>query len=183
MSVHVLTLAADAWRRVWRARGSHLVHSEHLTSLDKALNLMKRNEPKRSCPTSDARPPPASPCTGRSEMQRTCLSLPRVFAMSLVWATDSASAQELRVTMGLLGQQLDISNLFTTTTDSSTGESKYQLTAMVCYYGHHYMAIAASAALRCWLLFDDTRVTRIGNWADVTNKCVRNAPPAPPTRC
>ena len=54
-------------------------------------------------------------------------------------------------------------------------KSKYQLTAMVCYYGHHYMAIAASASLKCWLFFDDKRVTRIGTWADVIQRCDRAA--------
>ena len=52
--------------------------------------------------------------------QRTCLNLPRVFAMSLVWATAEASTQELAVTMSLLGQELDIGSLFTTVSHAST---------------------------------------------------------------
>jgi len=47
-------------------------------------------------------------------MQRTCLNLPRVFAMSLVWATAHATSEELAVTMALLGQPLDIAQLFST---------------------------------------------------------------------
>ena len=43
---------------------------------------------------------------------------------------------------------------------------------MVMYYGHHYMAMCLSASLGCWLLFDDKRVTRVGNWGDVTLRCV-----------
>ena len=46
--------------------------------------------------------------------QRTCLTLPRVFGMSLVWSTDQASSTELALTLKLLGQQLDIASLFTT---------------------------------------------------------------------
>ena len=47
----------------------------------------------------------------------------------------------------------------------------YRLHSLVCYYGAHYSAFVWAADLGAWLQFDDTRVTRVGSWADVRAKC------------
>jgi len=47
----------------------------------------------------------------------------------------------------------------------------YRLRSMVCYYGQHYQALILVPEAGGWLMFDDTRVTRVGSWADVKQKC------------
>ncbi len=47
----------------------------------------------------------------------------------------------------------------------------YRLRSMVCYYGQHYQALVLVPEAGGWLMFDDTRVSRVGSWADVRRKC------------
>ena len=51
------------------------------------------------------------------------------------------------------------------------GAHRYRLRSMVCYYGQHYSAFVWAEDLAAWLMFDDTRVRRVGAWADVRRKC------------
>jgi len=51
------------------------------------------------------------------------------------------------------------------------GVHRYALRSMVCYYGQHYQALVLVPEAGGWLMFDDTRVTRVGSWADVRRKC------------
>ena len=51
------------------------------------------------------------------------------------------------------------------------GAHRYRLRSMVCYYGQHYQALVLVPEAGGWLMFDDTRVTRVGAWADVRRKC------------
>ena len=47
----------------------------------------------------------------------------------------------------------------------------YRLRSLVCYYGAHYFAFVRHPELGVWLMFDDTRVTRVGSaWDDVRRK-------------
>ena len=48
---------------------------------------------------------------------------------------------------------------------------RYRLRSMVCYYGQHYQALVLVPDAGGWLMFDDTRVSRVGAWADVRRKC------------
>ena len=55
--------------------------------------------------------------------------------------------------------------------DSRAGARRYALRSMVCYYGQHYQALVLVPEAGGWLMFDDTRVSRVGSWADVRRKC------------
>jgi len=37
----------------------------------------------------------------------------------------------------------------------------------VCYFGHHYNAFCLSEELNQWLLFDDDRISLVGDWPKV----------------
>ena len=52
-------------------------------------------------------------------------------------------------------------------------QHRYRLRSMVCYYGSHYSALVLLPALggERWVLFDDARVSTVGSWADVLQKC------------
>ena len=51
------------------------------------------------------------------------------------------------------------------------GLHRYTLRSMVCYYGAHYQALVLVPDAGGWLMFDDTRVSRVGDWSLVCRKC------------
>ena len=55
--------------------------------------------------------------------------------------------------------------------DARAGTLRYRLRSMVCYYGQHYQALVLVPEAGGWLMFDDTRVARVGGWAEVLRKC------------
>jgi hypothetical protein len=66
------------------------------------------------------------------------------------------------------GLQVDLRELFE---GLPAGRHVYRLRSMVCYYGAHYQAFVLVPDLGRWLMFDDTRVSNVGGWADVRRKC------------
>ncbi len=52
-----------------------------------------------------------------------------------------------------------------------TGLHVYRLRSLVGYYGAHYYAFVVLPELGRWVMFDDTRVSNVGGWADVRRKC------------
>lgn len=124
-------------------------------------------------------------CKGQMQMSRWILTLPMVFAISIIWSSDQVNKAEVRDWMNLLSTQnkastdsdsqkqtLDLSHIFRL--DNTSGvSSEYSFRGMVCYYGRHYVGFFASRSLEDgkaqerWFLFDDTRVKRVGTWADV----------------
>lgn len=54
---------------------------------------------------------------------------------------------------------------------------KYVFRGFVCYYGLHYVSIFQEHSLGgdvSFLLFDDTRIRRLGGWNDVKSECLRS---------
>lgn len=51
------------------------------------------------------------------------------------------------------------------------GRDLYCLRAMACYYGGHYQAFVLVPSLGRWVMFDDSKVSHVGSWADVRTKC------------
>lgn len=132
----------------------------------------------------------------RSRPMRMLLgdALPRIFAFSLVWPSESASRAEVEGCMLLLGQALDLRQLFCLSADLAAsagsgdggggasptsasspavaGSNCYRLRGFICYYGRHYICFMYSSSLATWLIFDDRRVGKVGTLADVCRKCV-----------
>ena len=52
---------------------------------------------------------------------------------------------------------------------SGLGEQQYRLKSMVSFYGAHYQAFVWSA--NSWFTFDDSAVSKVGNWRNVVSKC------------
>ena len=50
-------------------------------------------------------------------------------------------------------------------------EYEYSLHSMVCFYGAHYQAFVWSRKAQQWLLFDDSNVSKVGDWQHVVGKC------------
>lgn len=127
-------------------------------------------------------------CKAKMQLSRWILTLPMVFAVSVIWSSDHVNKGEVKAWMDLLssqsgppkasskkgevGQQtLHLGNIFRL--DNSSVSSDYSFRGMVCYYGRHYVGFFASRSIENgvekerWYLFDDTRVKLVGAWADV----------------
>ena len=48
----------------------------------------------------------------------------------------------------------------------------YRLRSLVCYYGFHYVTFIASERHKTWLLFDDKRISKVGEWPAVIAKVI-----------
>lgn len=126
--------------------------------------------------------------TGKMQLGRWILTLPMVFAISIIWSSDQVTKSEVRSWMDLLSSQsasktkgssqsLDLGKIFRL--DQSQTSSDYSFRGMVCYYGRHYVGFFASHTVEDgvtyerWFLFDDTRVKRVGTWEDVRSRVER----------
>ena len=56
---------------------------------------------------------------------------------------------------------------------SGDSSSAYIFRGMIVYYGRHYWAYFYSQKFDSWFQFDDAKITKIGNWCDVCDKCER----------
>ena len=56
---------------------------------------------------------------------------------------------------------------------STSNSMIYIFRGMIVYYGRHYWAYFYSQKFDAWFQFDDAKITRIGNWEDVCDRCVR----------
>ena len=79
-------------------------------------------------------------------------------------AVGQAPADVINATIDALAPQVDPAGVF----KSAPRGPSYQLRCIVCYFGHHYKAYALSEELNEWLLFDDSTISHIGGWHDVT---------------
>lgn len=126
--------------------------------------------------------------TGKMQLGRWILTLPMVFAISIIWSSDQVTKSEVRSWMDLLSSQsasktkgssqsLDLGKIFRL--DQSQTSADYSFRGMVCYYGRHYVGFFASHTIEDgvtyerWFLFDDTRVKRVGTWEDVRSRVER----------
>ncbi|GAB9474923.1 Inactive ubiquitin carboxyl-terminal hydrolase [Globisporangium polare] len=131
-------------------------------------------------------------CKAKMQTSRWILTLPMVFAVSVIWSSDHVNKGEVKAWMDLLssqsgppakrggvgGQQtLHLGKIFHL--DNKSVASDYSFRGMVCYYGRHYVGFFASRSIiegveqERWYLFDDTRVKLVGTWADVRSRVER----------
>ena len=70
----------------------------------------------------------------------------------------------INATIAALAPTIDPAGIFR----SAPAGPPYALRCVVCYFGHHYKAYVLSEELDEWLLFDDTTISHIGSWREVT---------------
>ncbi|KAL0589950.1 hypothetical protein ABG067_001916 [Albugo candida] len=139
---------------------------------------------------------------GSLQFSRWILTLPMVFAISVIWPCTTVSHFDIEKLMRLLSTQqaqcsndepllqrqvLDLDKIFRLAdrekhTEPNTNvsmSSEYYFRGMVCYYGQHYVGFFASRSIQqgnyveLWYLFDDTRVKCVGGWNDVRQRVER----------
>lgn len=163
--------------RLYVSEVQHVARDSRIEDLSTAVHVLERRAPRRiSCPSNEGARGTTGACSGVCHVQRFCLSLPRVFAVSLVWESDRASADELKTTLSMLHQDLDLAKLFDLPTiegQSTQPPARYRLSGMVMFYGRHYMAFIYSVRLGMWVFFDDGSLKKIGSFREVAAKCVR----------
>ncbi|KAL6765004.1 hypothetical protein V8C86DRAFT_1222292 [Haematococcus lacustris] len=125
------------------------------------------------------------------------LRRPAVVTLALVWESPLVPPDALKATLQALGAALELPAVFNTLTPttptphphSSSSSSRpggasgpghpaapmwppapgstYLLRAVVCYFGHHYLAFVLSEELGLWVMFDDADLQLVGGWPDV----------------
>ncbi|KAL7997988.1 putative PDZ domain, Zinc finger, RanBP2-type, ubiquitin specific protease domain, PDZ superfamily [Plasmopara halstedii] len=126
---------------------------------------------------------------GHRALSRWILTLPMVFAISIIWSSTQMNKTDIKDWLELLSTQcqideesqqaLDLGRIFRL--DNSTEDSScFSFRGLVCYYGRHYVGFFASTSLddngverQRWFLFDDTRVKLVGTWADARQRIER----------
>lgn len=96
-----------------------------------------------------------------------------VFAMSILWATDSASTGQVQQLLSNITNRIDLAKAFDASVPTGAFRTIYHLRGFVCYYGRHYVAVFYSSAHKTWLLFDDSRVLDLGAWNGVVTQCLK----------
>ncbi|KAL4450742.1 hypothetical protein ABPG77_001098 [Micractinium sp. CCAP 211/92] len=93
---------------------------------------------------------------------------PRVFTLQLAWESHSEQPADIAATLAAIDEEIDLGEVYQGT---ERGSHRYRLRSMVCYYGQHYQALVLVPEAGGWLVFDDTRVARVGGWDAVRRKC------------
>jgi hypothetical protein len=133
--------------------------------------------------------------------ERHALTVPSVFAVSLVWPSPTATGPEVEEVLALLVSRdplLDLARLFVLRRRGEEGEegeegedagapassqpphALYALRGVVCFYGAHYVCLMREegggghghGADAQWILLDDAQVRRVGGWDAVVRLCV-----------
>lgn len=175
-----------------------LVHSRY--SFGQRLNVAFRNADVQ-CPSTDSSRPLSArfrnqgegrngvgggrACSGRAEVNLSCLEPPQVLAVSLAWPADSVPQTMIRQLLDVMEGHVWLSEVFSASPPDSSlsvhmtrsDAERYIFKGFVCFYGQHYISIFQEwnpAANICqYMLFDDSRIRRLGRWEDVKEECVR----------
>ncbi|KDO34017.1 hypothetical protein SPRG_01291 [Saprolegnia parasitica CBS 223.65] len=141
-------------------------------SFASVLKALLNDGPGKSCPDADA-----TGCKGHCRVERWLLKLPIVFAISIVWPSNSVGGRELKAFANVIPHALDLSHVFQLGGDAAEApkeDAQYVFRGMVCYYGQHYVSFFRSqSGDRAWYLFDDKTVRTVGTWHDVRQRIER----------
>ncbi|RLN97375.1 hypothetical protein BBJ28_00018350 [Nothophytophthora sp. Chile5] len=116
-------------------------------------------------------------CGGKLSKERVIHRFPMVFAVSILWATTSATKEQVQGVLANISDRVDLAKCFDAAGPvirfkNGGLRTTYRLRGFVCYYGRHYVALFYSTAHKMWLLFDDSRVLEIGTWNNVVAEYV-----------
>ncbi|CAI5715522.1 unnamed protein product [Peronospora destructor] len=117
-------------------------------------------------------------CSGKLSKERVIHRFPMVFTMSILWATQNATKEQVQGVLRNIENRIDLAKCFDATGPvirfkNGGMRTTYRLRGFVCYYGRHYVALFYSTAHEMWLLFDDSRVLEIGTWSNVVSECLK----------
>jgi len=124
----------------------------------------------RQVHTEDLRQCSNEKCKCTNPQRYALANLPEVFTLGLVWNTASPPVDYIYEVMNLVNGELEVSDLF----DSVVQRGTYVLRGMIAYYGLHYHAYFRNPKNDEWLVFDDSKISKVGNsWEDVITRCCK----------
>jgi len=107
-------------------------------------------------------------CNKKNPLRYALANLPEVLTVGIVWNTSSPTVDYIQDIMNLISRELKVEEMF----DSVVQKGTYTLRGMISYYGLHYNAYFRNPKNDEWLVFDDSKVHRVGTgWTEVTKKC------------
>lgn len=109
-------------------------------------------------------------CDAKLHVRHTLVNIPSVFTLQLAWETNCEAPEDIRATLDAVQEKTKLGELYADV-EAQAPLQPYWLRAAVAYYGAHYSAFVYSTELKAWIMFDDSAVSKIGNWADVVRKC------------
>ena len=105
--------------------------------------------------------------------EKWLLELPMIFTLSFQYPDIDLEMDrpQIRKLYNLLQPKINLSKIYKVSGD--TQAASYVMRGMIVYYGRHYWAYFYSQKFDAWFQFDDAKITRVGNFTDVVEKCVR----------
>ncbi|XP_041363821.1 serine-rich adhesin for platelets-like isoform X2 [Gigantopelta aegis] len=111
-------------------------------------------------------------CGKKVQIQRTLHNSPDIVSIGLVWDSDHPSTELTTEVAKNIGTTLLLQDVFHSTMCDI--KKKFNLVALVCYYGKHYSTFVFHSKLKIWIYFDDATVREIGpRFEHVIEKCCR----------
>jgi len=107
-------------------------------------------------------------CKRKNPLRYALANLPEVLSIGIVWDTSKPTVDYIYDVMSLVDKHLKVEDMFDSVVQSGT----YTFRGMIAYYGLHYNAYFRNPKTNDWLVFDDSRVKKVGStWVDVIAKC------------
>jgi hypothetical protein len=97
------------------------------------------------------------PCNTLNFIEPSLLSRPRVLTLGFIWDSNNCASEDIGATLRVVTTTLDATAAF-----GGSKSQRYELRAMLAYYGLHYVAFARNPATNEWAMFDDARVRVLG---------------------
>eukprot|EP01027_Heterolobosea_sp_BB2_P017869 GEZU01025269.1.p1 GENE.GEZU01025269.1~~GEZU01025269.1.p1 ORF type:complete len:270 (-),score=11.44 GEZU01025269.1:91-900(-) len=101
-------------------------------------------------------------CKARAQMQKTLLQAPHVVVLGIVWDDTSCSRKKIKNFVNFMPMQLSMKKAFRALDNEPDENTTAYLSGFFGYYGQHYVFFWYDATARMWLLFNDTKVTKLG---------------------
>ena len=119
-------------------------------------------------------------CGAQTPIRHVLLRPPDVFTLSLSWDTNTASEADVRATLAAVATSLRPGRIYTPASYADA-DVRYELRALMCYYGSHYASFARTddgdragyEDVVAWTRFDDAAVSAVGSWDAVCDACAR----------
>lgn len=105
--------------------------------------------------------------------QMNLFSQPNVFSFAIHWIDpDDTSREDIRKIFKFITPIIQV-NLFMKVETKDAKLNNYILRGFISYYGKHYMAYFYSELHDYWIHLNDSKITKVGNFSDVIEMCVK----------
>lgn len=100
----------------------------------------------------------------------TALPCPAVLQLEIGWDDNQATKEYVQDVVSSIAEQLDVRQLYGRHQLRDDSASQFALSAMVCYYGQHYVIFVQKKDN--WVFMDDGKAIQIGSWDAAVERCI-----------